>query len=182
MSVGADGRLVLQDGMSYRVLVLPPTEVMTPAVARKVEELVKAGASVVGERPRRSAGLAGYPGQMRRCVGSAADLWGGLDGVTNTQHAFGKGMVVWGLPLNEVMQKAGVRADVEASAALDGGVVWLHRTLPDAEIYYVANQRDSAQKLEARFRVTGREPEVWYPMTGEVNQLVIRWGRTRLRW
>ncbi len=177
MTVGADGRVMLPSGMSYRVLVLPPTDEMSVAVARKVDELVKAGAWVVGERPRRSAGLAGYPGSDAEVRGIAEELWGGLDGVTNTQHAVGKGMVVWGLPLNEVMEKAGVRADVEASAALDGGVVWLHRTLPDAEIYYVANQRDSAQKLEARFRVTGREPEVWYPMTGEVKPVNYSVGK-----
>jgi hypothetical protein len=168
MSVGADGRMVLPNGMSYRVLVLPPTDEMSVAVAKKVEELVRAGAWVVGERPQHSAGLVGYPGSDAAVRAIAEELWGGLDGVTNTQHALGKGMVVWGLELSEVMEKAGAKPDVETSAVLDGGVVWLHRTLPDSEIYYVANQRDSAQHVEARFRVTGREPELWYPMTGEL--------------
>jgi len=34
------GRLVLPDGMSYRVLVLPERETMTPALLRKIKELV----------------------------------------------------------------------------------------------------------------------------------------------
>jgi hypothetical protein len=160
---------VLPSGRSYRVLVLPPTDEMSVAVIRKVEQLVRAGAWVVGERPRHGAGLAGYPESDADVRRIAEELWGGLDGVTNTQRAVGKGMVIWGLELGEVMEKAGVAPDMQMSAALDGGVVvGLHRTLPDAEIYYIANQRDSGQRFEARFRVTGKEPELWYPMSGEV--------------
>jgi hypothetical protein len=167
MTVGTDGRIVLPSGMSYRVLVLPPTDEMSVRVIRKVEELVRAGAWVVGERPRHSAGLAGYPQSDAEVRRTTEELWGGLDGVTNTQRAVGKGMVIWGLELGEVLEKAGVAPDMQMSAALDGGVVGLHRTLADAEIYYIANQRDSGQRLEARFRVTGKEPELWYPMSGE---------------
>jgi hypothetical protein len=46
-----DGRLVLPSGMSYRVLVLPEVETMTPKLLRKVSELVRAGATVVGPAP-----------------------------------------------------------------------------------------------------------------------------------
>ena len=35
-----DGKLVLPDGMSYRVLVLPPAKTMTPALAGKIRKLV----------------------------------------------------------------------------------------------------------------------------------------------
>ena len=46
-----DGRLVLPDGMSYRVLVLPQVETMTPRLLRKIKELVEAGATVVAPSP-----------------------------------------------------------------------------------------------------------------------------------
>ena len=49
MTVDGEGRIVLPDGMSYRVLVLPVTDRMTPRVLRKVRELVMGGATVVGE-------------------------------------------------------------------------------------------------------------------------------------
>jgi hypothetical protein len=44
------GRLFLSDGMSYRYLVLPhePGAILSPATLRKVEELAKAGLTVVG--------------------------------------------------------------------------------------------------------------------------------------
>ena len=56
-----NGRLLLPDGMSYRLLVLPQTQTMTPALLRKVKELVQAGATVIGPRPLKSPSLTGYP-------------------------------------------------------------------------------------------------------------------------
>ena len=168
MTVGDDGRLHLPDGMSYRVLVLPPTDEMSVAAARKIADLVKAGAWIVGERPKHSTGLLDYPASDAEVQAVTEDLWGGLDGMAATQRQVGKGMVNWGLSLGDVLQQAGTAPDVETDAGSDGGVVWLHRTLGDGELYYVASQADVAQKIAARFRVTGRVPELWYPMTGEV--------------
>lgn len=176
MTVGADGRIHLPSGMSYRVLVLPPTDEMSVAAIRKIDALVRGGAWVVGRRPRHSTGLTGYP-QSEAEVGAIAEtLWGGLDGVTNTQRQVGKGMVNWGLTLDEVVRKAGLAPDVESSAALDGGVVWLHRKAGDADIYYLANQKDAAQQVEARFRVAGKVPALWNPMTGETR--AATWSAT----
>ena len=62
-----DGRLVLPDGMSYRVLVLPAVETMTPALLGKIKELVEAGATVVRpSRPEKSPSLVDYPRVRRR--------------------------------------------------------------------------------------------------------------------
>ena len=53
MSVN-DGRIVLPDGMSYRLLILPDEAFMTPALLRKIGELIGAGATVLGPRPTKS--------------------------------------------------------------------------------------------------------------------------------
>lgn len=89
-----DGRLVLPDGMSYRVLVLPKLDTMTPPLLRKVKELVQAGATVVGPRPRKSPSLAGYPGCDEDVKRLAAELWGNCDGKNVMEWAHGKGRVV----------------------------------------------------------------------------------------
>ena len=44
-------QLVLPGGTTYRVLVLPEMETMTPALLRKVRDLVRAGVTVIGPRP-----------------------------------------------------------------------------------------------------------------------------------
>ena len=90
-----DGNLVLPDGMSYRLLVLPERDTMTPALLRKVKELVEAGATVVGPRPLKSPSLSGYPNCDEEVRKLAAEVWADCDGKTITQHALGKGRVVW---------------------------------------------------------------------------------------
>lgn len=70
------GRLVFPGGMSYRVLVLPRFETMTPGLLRKVRELVTAGATVVGEPPRKSPGLSSYPECDAAVRRLAEELWG----------------------------------------------------------------------------------------------------------
>ena len=75
-----DGRVVLPDGMSYRLLVLPDSQTMTPALLGKIAELVEAGATVLGAPPQKSPSLSGYPacdGEVKRL---AARLWGNCDG------------------------------------------------------------------------------------------------------
>ena len=90
-----DGRLVLPDGMSYRALVLPECDTMTPAVLRKVKGLVEAGATAIGPRPLKSPSLSDYPHCDDEVKQLADQLWGDCDGGTIQEHVFGKGRVVW---------------------------------------------------------------------------------------
>jgi hypothetical protein len=90
-----DGRLVLPDGMSYAVLVLPERETMTPALLRKIRDLAAAGATIIGPPPRKSPGLAGFPGCDAEVKTLAAEIWDDCDGIGVTEHMIGKGRVVW---------------------------------------------------------------------------------------
>jgi hypothetical protein len=90
-----NGMLVLPDGMSYRVLVLPERDTMTPALLRMVKTLVEAGATVVGPRPLKSPSLSGYPNCDEDVKQLAGELWGDCDGVAVKEHRLGKGRMVW---------------------------------------------------------------------------------------
>ncbi|MCX6899508.1 MAG: glycosyl hydrolase [Verrucomicrobia bacterium] len=89
-----DGKLVLPDGMSYRVLVLPERDTMTPVLLRKVKELVEVGAMVIGPRPLKSPSLSGYPKCDDEVRSIAGELWGDCDGRTIKEHRVGKGRIV----------------------------------------------------------------------------------------
>jgi hypothetical protein len=168
MSVNSNGLLVLPDGMSYRVLVLPETDKMTVPVLRKIRELAVGGATIVGPRPEKSPSLAGYPAADTELQTLAADVWGDLDGVMRNKHYHGKGLVVWGLPLASVLNSLALAKDFEYTRNLDAEVPWIHRHTDDAEIYFLVNRADFSQNIDARFRVAGKEPELWHPDTGSV--------------
>ena len=61
-----DGRLVLDGGMEYRVLVLPKLRTMRPELLAAIERMVRDGLIVLGPAPERSPSLAGYPGADER--------------------------------------------------------------------------------------------------------------------
>jgi hypothetical protein len=93
-----DGRIVLPDGMSYRVLVLPLVETMTPALLAKIKELVVAGATVVApSRPQKSPGLSRYPQCDDEVKTLAADLWAaGAAPAEMAERRVGNGRIIWG--------------------------------------------------------------------------------------
>lgn len=59
---------------------------------------------------------------------------------------------------------------------------FVHRTAPDAEIYWICNSMDCPRTQEASFRTSGRKPRLWHPETGRISDLPYRFadGRTNI--
>lgn len=166
-----DGRVVLPDGMGYRVLVLPDhlDRITLPAL-RKLRELVAAGAIVVGPKPRYSPSLAGRPAADEELRAIANEVWGATDGRTVLENAYGKGKVYWGKPLPEVLAALNTPPDFDYSKPhIDTRLEYLHRQLGDAQIYFVANQKNQVEDVTVRLRVDGKAAELWHPETGAID-------------
>jgi hypothetical protein len=181
MKVGEGGRLVLPDGMSYRILVLPQTDRLRPEILRKMRDLVAGGGIIAGPKPIKSPSLQNGADKADYEVQALAnELWGDLDGIQRNKHYYGKGLVTWGLPIKDVLSLAGIPRDVEFGGPLDSSVVWTHRRAGDADIYFIANRADRPLEIQARFRVDGKEAEIWRPDTGTIEPAgySIAGGRT----
>jgi hypothetical protein len=165
-----DGRLVLPDGMTYRLLVLPDRTSMPVEIAGKLRDLVAAGATIVGPKPARDSGLKNFPQCDRDVAAIAAEVWGDCDGRTVTLHRYRRGRVYWGVPLREILAGDGVGPDFEhgPGAAQDSLIDFIHRTTDEAEIYFVANRNNRSEILECTFRVGERPPQIWDPVTAEM--------------
>ena len=87
-----DGRMMFPDGMSYRVLVMPNFDTMTPGLLRKIKQLVEAGAVVIGTPPSQSPSLEDYPQCDEQVKQLAAQLWG--QGAPAAERAVGKGRLI----------------------------------------------------------------------------------------
>ncbi len=178
-----DGRIVLPDGMSYRLLVLPDRRAISLPVLRKLKELVAAGATVIGPRPQQATGLSDYPNCDRDVGSLAAQLWGDAGGGI-AEHRFGAGRIVWGKTARQVLRDDGIKPDfeaapVEAQASLD----YIHRRDGQVDIYFVANRAARPADAQCTFRIDGKLPELWDPLTGETRPAAA-WsqadGRTTL--
>jgi len=71
-----DGRISFDRGTSYRLMVLPRVETMTPELLENITELVKAGATIYGTPPVASPSLIGFPDCDTRVQKLAETLWG----------------------------------------------------------------------------------------------------------
>jgi hypothetical protein len=151
-----DGRIVLPDGVSYRILVLPERDIISLPALRKVRELVSGGATVVGPRPRQASGLHNAASADAEVGRIAEELWG-------------KGRVISGRSAREVLLEKGLAPDFEWQPAAGGrtDVDFIHRVAGGTRIYFVANLADAATSGRAVFRVAGLAPELWNPVTGE---------------
>jgi hypothetical protein len=191
-----DGRIVLPDDMSYRLLVLQnctstspeicrqvgqyqklavsevPYTAMSVEVIEKIRELVRDGATVVGPPPERSAGLKNYPKCDEQVQKIAAEVWGDLDGKSHTEHRFGKGRVIWGKTPREILSSEGVKPDFTFGGqdAQPDQFDYIHRTSGDTEIYFIINRTNRPETRDFTFRVAGKQPEIWNPVTGEIRQ------------
>ncbi len=163
-----DGRIVLPDGMTYRLMVLPDRKSMPLEVVRKLKELVAAGMILIGPKPEQTPGLADYPTCDQQLRTEADTLWGDCDGRTVREHSFGKGRAVWGVTPREILTRAGVVPDFEHDGNGETFLDWIHRSDDSREIYFVVNRKDREESRTCTFRVSGRQPEIFDPVIGAV--------------
>ncbi|MBM3493980.1 MAG: hypothetical protein FJX72_06635, partial [Armatimonadetes bacterium] len=111
-----NGRLTLPGGLSYRVLVLPAGKSWTvrPVVLERILHLVRAGATVLGHRPRRAPGLTDRARQDARVRSLADRLWGREVSPRGIRRV-GKGRVVWGLSPEALFRHDGLPPDFEVT-------------------------------------------------------------------
>ncbi len=181
-----DGRITLPDGMSYRVLALPDRTKISLPVLRKLRELVAAGATVIGPRPRQATSLRKYPECDDEVAKIAKELWGSANSrdtlaptggesrgekatraASAGSHRFGQGRVIWGKTAREALLADGIRPDFQFTGEPDRPLDYIHRRDGDADIYFVANRTNLATSASCVFRIAGKAPELWNPVTGE---------------
>ncbi len=185
-----DDKLLFPDGMSYRILVLPNENAIDLDVLRKLEALVKEGLTIVAPRPVKTTSLTGYPAADEEINAIAARMWGHIDGVTITENKYGKGKVIFGKDVNTVLGEMKTPPDFAFTSARENTALdYIHRTGEGMDIYFVANRfgkkgvndfefrydpslPDRYEQVECVFRVKGMVPELWDPMTGQIQEIV----------
>jgi hypothetical protein len=189
-----DGRIVLPDGMSYRLLVLQNCTSTSPEICRQVSsyqklpispipstemslevitklgQLIRNGATVVGPPPESSGEVNNYAEKDTKVLKMASEIWGDLDGKLRTERKFGKGRVIWGKTPREVLLADGVKPDFTFTGQEENPEQfdYIHRTSGDAEIYFVINRTNKNEMGKFTFRISGKQPEIWNPVTGEM--------------
>lgn len=148
-----NAKIVLPSGRRYSFLVAPHNGAMLPEVLTKLKTLVGQGAVIVLKRPDRSPSLKQYPKCDEQVKKIASELWA-------NKEVYRKGKVFE--TLNKAIEFTGLTPDYLLTPALDSRTIGVvHRTSPDAEIYYITNLTPTPQQFSASLRIDGKKPEIW---------------------
>ncbi|MDO4756196.1 MAG: glycosyl hydrolase, partial [Parabacteroides sp.] len=153
-----NGMLTSQTGMKYRALYLDKNvKRMSIDVLRRLEELANAGVLICGAKPEYLANLDADEEEFKQIV----------DRIWNS----GRKNVSTDIPVEEILAADGITPDVQFAQTTKADIRYVHRTLPEGEIYWVTNLTDQAQQLDASFRVAGKKPQIWRADTGEKSDI-----------
>ncbi|MDR2115881.1 MAG: hypothetical protein LBP87_05820, partial [Planctomycetaceae bacterium] len=155
-------KLTLPSGANYEILVLPNTKQMTPELLKKTIELVKDGATIIGNRPDNALGLTNYPKNDQLVKELADELWGTSNEKTGERN-LGNGKMIWGKSPETVLYEKGINPDFSTNKRLSR----IHRRTANTDLYFVANPSDQNVLAQISCRATGK-PEIWNPETGKI--------------
>lgn len=193
--------LVLDGGASYKLLVLPGEQKMNPianrmslAVAGQLEKLVEGGAILlVNEKPNQNPGLNNSTAADKQLQSVIAKIWNNKPGATSqvvsgkmNSWKLGKGLVIQGPYTAGAFETIGISPDfiaMDDAGNKAAAIAWTHRTAPGLDIYFISNQQNEARFIDVSLRASGRQPELWDAVTGDI-QSAKTWkqekGRTIL--
>lgn len=159
---------------------------ISPATLEKIHELVEAGMTLVGVPVARAMGLGNHAENDAKVAQLTRTLWG-VNPAKSGERRVGRGRVIWGKTLAAIFAADHLQPDVQIKEDADtaklgpetlsnipnpaGSFDWIHRRIEGADVYFVANLRRVAAGGEFTFRVTGRQPELWNPVTGDIRKL-----------
>lgn len=166
-----EGRLRSGDG-DYATLVLPNLTGIDMESLRKIRAFVEQGGALIATRrlPETAYGMRARSENRREVRQITAELFGAIpDGVALQQRRFGNGVAIFSRDertsfLNALRWHAPDIAFAEASPH----VGFVHRRTAERDFYFLANTSEQPQRLDATFRVSEKQPEVWDAKTGTV--------------
>jgi len=156
-----EAQLATASGMRYRLLVLDPySRHMSVPVLRAIHSLVQTGAIVAGPKPTDTPSLADDASEFARL---STELFGDGTGI----HTVGAGKVYAGQDAASALKALNIAPDFDYTRpASDTRIEFVHRKLPDADLYFVDNRNDRDETVDATFRINGKAPELWRSETG----------------
>ena len=162
-----DGKIVLPDGVSYQMMVLPRNGDFTLNALKKIASMVKKGISIYGSKPTHSGSTRDI-GKDKEYSKLADELWGIRPNQSGTNQ-YGAGMVYWGMPLSEAIEKAGIIPDVamKTSDTKKSMIYFARRMLADTDIYFLNNHKNEAEENVFTFSSTRKYAQLWNSVTGE---------------
>jgi hypothetical protein len=166
-----NGLLQTPEGIRYKALALPHSRILPLAVLKLAEKYLQNGGTLIGERPLHSQGI--VPPDEAQQFNSIADrLWSDCERNSDKHITIGRGQLFCMASAREALRAMEVLPDMEETGrgtALD----YVHRRAGEADIYFLRNTQDKPIETTVLLRVKDRQPEIFHPDTGDVEESLL---------
>ena len=196
-----NGEVVFESGARYKVLVFPGEMKMNPdyqyisfETVKQLYELIKKGAKViVADKPVYQSGIKQINDKEFAQLVNA--IWDGFhSGKVNNNSIVSKklglGQVIKAPFYGNDFVAFGVEKDLDVSYLPSlvssvfqqaKNVAYTHRVLSTKDIYFISNQENKERELNFSFRINGKVPQLYNPVTNDTIPLhhwTVHSGRT----
>ncbi|HZH66004.1 MAG TPA: glycosyl hydrolase [Flavisolibacter sp.] len=162
-----NAKIIVGENQQYSLLVLPDNQAMELETLQRVSQLVKEGATVYGPKPTTTFSMHGQQ-NVQALNALANEVWGNAT-ATSGSHNYGKGRVFWGTSVANVLREIQVGPDFGTGKSDSLNLMYIHKKLSNADVYFVFNQQNEMLQRNCAFRVPGKRVEIWNPQYGSVS-------------
>ena len=160
------GWLVLPEGTRYRALHLHRTDYMHLRTLQRVQELVAAGATVIGEKPEHVIGYSEWP-QQAEFDAIANSLWGADDEAPSVRQ-YRKGRVS-SFSLDDSIEELRIQPDVKLNG--EPARFFAKRRIGENTLYFFYNDQPEFKQMDIELRDGDGQPEIWNVDDGSVERI-----------
>lgn len=159
-----NGKLSLPNGAEFSLLVLEDEDNVNSEILKKLDELVRMGALIIGEKPGKIDGVTAV-GKDKERVDS---LWSDTSETRNL-----KGKIHSGISALEVLHKVDIQPDIDYSDKELELIDYIHFGKDDVDFYFIRNTQNKWISRNIGFRQQNKSPELWDPVSGKINTVSI---------
>ncbi len=135
----------------YKLLLLKRADLMTPEHVAKLGALADQGAKIFAPKPLRSPSLQNYPTADQMLQTLIKRYWDSK-------------------LIRDPAEFAAAAAALVPDCEVPEEILFNHHRAGTDDFYFIANQTNEAREVTAKFRVGGKQPEIWNPLTGEISE------------
>ncbi|QGY47190.1 hypothetical protein GM418_27055 [Maribellus comscasis] len=163
-------KIITKKGIAFSLLILPGQGGMNYSTLIRIEELLKQGAFIYGEKPSFLYSLADRKHSVK--FGEITEkIWGKAAGNSSEIIGYGKGKVFQGMSLQNALKMINLKPDFEIISGDSKDFIFSHRNNESAELYFVTNRKNQPVSAKCKFRTRGKRIEIWNPLSGNITSV-----------
>ncbi|MEI6751758.1 MAG: glycosyl hydrolase [Paludibacter sp.] len=168
----SDGKFKLSNGAEFCMLALNYEDVMNPEVLAKLYEFAKQGAKIVGSKPQLVGKLVNNPNDDAQIQQINSSIWSDEKdaGVIAKSN---KPVIYTAVSPLEMVRILNVQPDFNYADKDSMAIDYIHYQKDNNDVFFVRNNKLKPESRTLEFRLTGKVPEMWNTITGEIYPIPV---------